>query len=133
MSEQNVATVRAIFDALNGGDLDEALAHLPEDFVLDWSEANSPESGVYRSREQIRAVFERFTEPWSDFEWFESEIIDAGDLVVRVGGIRGRGEGSGLEVRARGATVWTFRGGKPRSLRLFQSKEEALEAIGHPE
>jgi ketosteroid isomerase-like protein len=131
MSLQNVATVRAIFDALNRGNLDEVFAHVPEDFVLDWSEANSPESGVYRSQDEIRRAFERFTEPWSDFEWFESEIIDAGDLVVRAGGVRARGEGSGLEVSARGATVWTFREGTPLSLRFFQSKEEALEAIGY--
>jgi ketosteroid isomerase-like protein len=130
MSEENVAIVRAIFDALNRGDLDEALAHLPEGFVLDWSAANSPETGVYRSREEIRGAFERFTEPWSDFEWFEAEIIDTGDLVVRAGGIRGRGEGSGAEVSARGAAVWAFREGTPVSLRFFQSKEEALEAIG---
>jgi ketosteroid isomerase-like protein len=130
MSEENVAKVRAIFDAINRGDLDEAFTYIPADFVADWAEANSPESGVYRTHEEIRRVFERFREPWSDFEWFESEIIDAGDLVVRVGGVRARGEGSGIEVSARGATVWTFREGTPVSFRFFQSKEEALEATG---
>jgi hypothetical protein len=31
---------------------------------------------------------------------------------------------------AQGAQVWTFREGTPVSVRLFQSKEEAVEAIG---
>jgi ketosteroid isomerase-like protein len=116
VSEENVATVRATFEAVNRGDLDDAVARIPEDFVAGWSESVAPESGVYRGRDEV--------------EYFESEIIDAGDLVVRVGGLRARGKGSGAEVTARGTQVWRVRGGTPISVRLYQSKAEALEAIG---
>jgi ketosteroid isomerase-like protein len=133
MSEQNVATVRAIFDAINRGDLDEAFAKVPEDFFVDWSESIAPESGVYRGRDEVRRIFTASTEPWSEVEYFETEVIEMGDLVVRVGGIRARGKGSGLEVMARGAQVWTFRDGTPVSARFHQNKEEALEAIGRAE
>jgi ketosteroid isomerase-like protein len=130
MSKENVATVRAIWDAVNRGDPDAALERLPEDFVVDWSASVAPESGVYRGRDEIKRVFERTNESWSEAEFFESEIIDAGDLVVRVGGLRARGKGSGAEVTAHGTQVWTFRDGTPISVRLYQSKAEALEAIG---
>jgi ketosteroid isomerase-like protein len=130
MSEENVATVRAIFEAVNRGDLDDAVERLPEDFVADWSASIAPESGVYRGRQELRRVFERTGESWAEADYFESEIIDAGDLVVRVGGLRARGKGSGVEVTARGTQVWTFRDGTPVSVRLFQSKAEAREAIG---
>jgi ketosteroid isomerase-like protein len=130
MSAKNVATVRAIWDAVNRGDPDEALEHLPEDFVVDWSASVAPESGVYRGRDEIKRVFERTNESWSEAEFFESEIIEAGDLVVRVGGLRARGKGSGAEVTARGTQVWKFDRDTPVSVRLFQSKEEALEATG---
>jgi ketosteroid isomerase-like protein len=130
MSEENVATVRAIWDAVNSGDLDEAFKYAPADFVADWSSSEAPESGIYRGREAVKARFERTREVWSEMEYFETEIIDAGDQVVRVGGVRARGRGSGAEVMAQGAQVWTFRGGTPVSVRLFQSKEEALEAFG---
>jgi ketosteroid isomerase-like protein len=117
VSEENVATMRAIFEAVNRGDLDDTVARIPEeDFVADWSESVAPERGVYRGRDEV--------------EYFESEIIDAGDLVVRVGGLRARGTGSGAEVTARGTQVWRFRGGTPISVRLYQSKAEALEATG---
>jgi ketosteroid isomerase-like protein len=130
MSEQNVATVRALWDAINRGDLDEAFAYAPDDFVLDWSASEAPESGIYRGREAARQAFEKTREAWGEIEYFESEIIDAGDLVVRVGGVRAKGKGSGAEVAAQGAQVWTFREGTPVSVRLYQSKAEALEAIG---
>jgi ketosteroid isomerase-like protein len=129
-SEKNIATVRAIFEAVNRGKLDEALAHVPEDFVADWSDSDRPESGVFRGREEIKRIFEFAMEPWAESEWFESEVITTKDIVVRVGGFRARGKGSGLEVVARGAMVWRFRNGEPVSFKFHQSKEEALEAVG---
>ena len=54
MSEQNVAIVRAIWDAVNRGDLDEAFEYAPDDFVADWSGSEAPESGVYRGREAVK-------------------------------------------------------------------------------
>ena len=131
MSDENVATARAIWDAVNRGAIDEAFRHVPEDFVLDWSASHAPESGIYRGQEDVKRAFEGTLEAWSEIEYFETEIIDAGDHVVRVGGTRARGKGSGAEVTARGAHVWTFREGTPVSVHLHQSKEEALEAIGY--
>jgi ketosteroid isomerase-like protein len=130
MSEENVATVRAIWEAVNRGDIDEAFKYAPDDFVADWSSSEAPESGVYRGREAVKERFQRTQEVWSEMEYYETEIIDAGDQVVRVGGVRATGRGSGAEVAAQGAQVWTFREGTPLSVRLFQSKEEALEAVG---
>ena len=130
MSEKNVATVRAIWDAVNRGDIDEAFKYAPDDFVADWSSSEAPESGVYRGRDEVKARFERTREVWSEMEYFETEMIDAGDQVVRVGGVRARGRGSGAEVSAQGAQVWTFQGETPISVRLYQDKAEAFEAAG---
>jgi ketosteroid isomerase-like protein len=130
MSEANVATVRAIWDAINRGDLDEAFRHAPDDFIADWSSSEAPGSGVFRGRETVKQRFQETRDVWSEAEHFETEIIDAGEWVVRVGGVRARGKGSGAEVTAQGAQVWTFREGIPVSVRLFQNREEALEAIG---
>src|SRR5262245_3610418 len=130
MSEENVAKVRAIWEALNRGDIEEAFKYASDDFVADWSSSEAPESGVYRGRDAVKAGFERTREVWSEMEYFETEMIDAGDQVVRVGGVRARGGASGAEVSAQGAQVWTFHGGTPISVRLYQSKEEALEAAG---
>jgi ketosteroid isomerase-like protein len=130
MSQRNVETVRAIWDAINRGDFDDAVRHLPDDFVADWSASESPESAVYRGRAEIRRAFEEASESWSEADYFEDEVIDAGDRVIRVGGLRARGRGSGAEVVAHGTQVWAFSGGTPVSVRLYQSKEEGLEAVG---
>src|SRR5262245_32061545 len=102
MSEENVETIRAVFEAINQGDLDAAIAYLPSDFVADWSASLAPESGLYRGRDEVRRAFAWTTESWSEVEYFEDEIIDAGDQVVRVGGVRARGKGSGADVTAKG-------------------------------
>jgi hypothetical protein len=44
-----------------------------------------------------------------------------------------RGRGSGVEVDAVGAQLWTIRNGKVRSVKLYQSKADALEAAGPSE
>ncbi len=50
--------------------------------------------------------------------------------MVVVNRVRGRGRGSGVEVDATGAQLWTITGGKVRSVKLYQSKAEALEDVG---
>ena len=96
MSKENVETIRAVWEAINRGDLDAAIAHLPADFVADWSASLGPESGVFRGRDEIRRVFAWTTESWSEVEYFEDEIIDAGDQVVRAGGVRHEARAAGL-------------------------------------
>jgi hypothetical protein len=72
----------------------------------------------------------RFLEAWSDVEWFANEYVDAGDTVIRIGGIRVLGRGSGIEIDAAGAQVWEFRDGIAVAVRQCQSKEQALEVAG---
>ena len=137
MASRNVELVRSYFEAANGEGLsalmrklEPVLDTLGPDFELDLSRSRSPEAGVYRGADEIKAMWRHRGEAWSHIEAFETEIIDAGDVVVRVGGFRAIGDHSGIELAARGATVWTFEDGVPRSMRLYQSKAEALEAAG---
>jgi ketosteroid isomerase-like protein len=137
MASRNVELVRSYFDAANGQGirglmrrLEPVLDSLGPDFELDLSRSISPEGGVYRGPEEIKAMFRQRGEAWSQIESFETEIIDAGDVVVRVGGFRAVGDYSGIELAAQAATVWRFDGGTPVSMRLFQTKAEALEAAG---
>ena len=131
VSEENVETVRRIFELVNQGAFDELAAFTPADFELDLSRSRGLNTRVYRAEESSR-LWEGLTEAWAEYEFFETEMIDAGDIVVRVGGLRGRGKGSGLEVEAEGASVWSFRDGSLISGALFQSRAEALEAAGLP-
>jgi ketosteroid isomerase-like protein len=137
MASRNVELVRAYFAAANGTGLEQlmrrlesVLEPLPDDFEMDLSRSISPERGVYRGPDEIKGLFRQRGDVWSSIESFETEIIDAGDVVIRVGGFRAVGEHTGIELSAQGATLWRFENGQPRSMRLYQSRDEALRAAG---
>jgi hypothetical protein len=52
------------------------------------------------------------------------------DQVLVVNLVRLRGRASQVVVQATGAQVWTIRCGKLGSVKLYQSKADALEAVG---
>ena len=58
------------------------------------------------------------------------EVVEHGDQVVVVVKIRARPKGSSAEIEIRNGHVWTFRDGKPASMRLFPEPEKAFEAAG---
>ena len=58
------------------------------------------------------------------------DLIDAGDEVVASVRLVGVGRQSGVETMANAAHIWTFRDGKIVRLTVFQTLQEALEAMG---
>jgi ketosteroid isomerase-like protein len=130
MGEERIAAVRRYFEALEHTDFGGALELLDEDFEFDYSRSRGPLQGVYRGKADLKRWYENFLEAFSEFEALETEIAEIGDHVLRVGGFRARGRGSGVEAKAFGATVWSFRGNVPIKAVLYQSKEDALADIG---
>ena len=125
--------VRRVVDAINRVDLDEFADAVSENFEIDFSNSRSPMSGMYRGRDEAKEFLRSFLEPWASLEFAVTELIELPNgRVLQAGGLRSRGHGSGVEVEASGATVWTVRDGKVAAVKLYQSKEEALEAEGAP-
>ena len=121
--------VRRAIDGINRGRL--ATEDMAEDFEMDWSNSIGPLSGVYRGREQVNEVFESFRDAWDRALWEIQEVIELeGERVLLVNRNRMRGRTSGAEVEATGVQVWTIRNGKLASVKLYQSKAEAHEAVG---
>lgn len=127
---QNVEIVRRFWDARNGGDLAAARAELDPDVVLDLSRSRSPYAGLRHGHDGYESLIREFTEGWQDLRWEAEEIIDAGEAVVVVSYPSGRGLSSGLELRGSGANVFRFRDGRIAEFVLYQTKAEALEAVG---
>jgi ketosteroid isomerase-like protein len=102
-----------------------------DNFTMDWSNSIGPLRGVYRGREQVNGFLESFFEAWDELQWEVQEMIDL-DLehVLVVNKVRMRGRASGVVVQAVGTQVWTVRDGKLEGAKVFQSKSEALEAVG---
>ena len=123
--------VRRAIDSINRGNFLMATEYTADDFEMDWSNSIGPLSGVYRGREQLNEVFESFRDAWDRLHWEIQEVVDLeGELVLVVNRIRMRGRTSRAEVEATGVQVWTIRNRKLASVKLYQSKDEALEALG---
>jgi ketosteroid isomerase-like protein len=130
MSKENVELVRRGTEAYNRRDLDGLLENWAPDAVLDWSNSRGPDGAVYRGHDEIRAFIKRFLAAWDEVR---IEIVDGpvevedGVLITEnVAYLRGRG---GINVEARSAWLTTVRDGKQTSLTLYQTKQEALEAV----
>jgi ketosteroid isomerase-like protein len=128
MSQENVDIVRAALEAWNREDWDAAFQHAAPDFALDMSRAEGPVNGVFKL-DQVRAVLLEFAEHWESI-WIEPhEFIQAGDLVVVPQTMHTRGR-EGIEAVSRVANVWTIRDGAVEHISMYQSRQEALEAVG---
>ena len=129
MSQANVELVCRAIDSVNRGRL--AVEDIADDFEMDWSNSVGPLKGVYRGLEQVNEAFQSFREAWDRLQWDVQEAIDLeGGRVLIVNRVRMRGRTSRVEVEATGIQVWTLREGKLASVKLYQSRAEAVEAVG---
>jgi hypothetical protein len=93
---------------------------------------NQPLSGLRRRLRGINVPPIRPRAAWNggrSAAWRAAAAVDA-ETVILVTLIHARGKGSGVPVRAGGASIWIVRHGKVTRVKLFQSKADALDAVG---
>jgi ketosteroid isomerase-like protein len=133
MSQDNIAIVRAFYKSWTDKDIDGVLERLDPEVEFDWSASRAPYQGIYRGHEGLMQFWSDQVEAWEEFSVEIAEAIECGpECVITVTVVRGRGRGSGIAMEAGGASVWRLREGAILSGKLFQGKEEALEAAGLP-
>lgn len=129
MSVDNVELVRNIYGVWEreGSPVGSGLLD-PE---IEWV---NPPDAIERGTRQGLDSFGVAAESVSDmFEGLRVEIdemLDAGDQVVVLATLRGRGRGSGADVERRQGYVWTLRDGRVTRFQWFNSADEALRAAG---
>ena len=125
------AVVRRFLEHVNAEEIEAALSHVAPEAVLDWSDSQAPDRGVYRGPEGWGSWLAGRSESLADARFEVQELIETGpDTVVLVAHMHGRGRASGLAISALGAGVCTVSGGLLTGLTLYQSREEALGAVG---
>jgi thiamine-phosphate pyrophosphorylase len=95
------------------------------DLVLDWSESLGPLRGVYHGTAAARKMFERWSEAFSEMRWTHHWTRRFGSDVLVGTTFTGRGAGSGVEVSAGGAELWTLQNGRVARIKLFQQVDDA--------
>jgi ketosteroid isomerase-like protein len=73
---------------------------------------------------------ESFANYWDEIRFEPQEYIEAGEQVVVIAHLVGRGKSSGVEVTRIWAYVWTLRGHKALRMEGYTDRDEALKAVG---
>jgi uncharacterized protein len=131
MSQENVETVRRLYDAFSTGDFARALEQAEPDF--EWVPPERDIQGPAQGRDELQRLLRNQEEAYEEFRIEAEELTDHGDQVVAFIRIRGRGRSSGVEFDIRAATVWTFDNGRLVRGKVYPDRDEALEAAGVPE
>jgi ketosteroid isomerase-like protein len=130
-SQENVQIVQRVMRFLARAEPEAALADVHPEATLDWSDSNAPDRGVYVGTAAWSGFLRARNEVLADRRFDSLEFITpADDTVVVVGRVQERGRASGIELETRGAAVWTLSEGKIVHFKIYQSRADALRAVG---
>ena len=129
MSEADIDTLRAGYEAINRGDWDAAFGGVHPDFEMKTADRMAS-PGTYRGPEEVRRFFEDLLEPFEEVATEPEEFFERGNQIVVFVLLRSRPKGSSVAMEIRIGHLWTMRDGKPAQLELFPEREQALEAVG---
>ncbi len=127
MSQENVNLVRTIYDRWLRGDMGIDLFD-PE--IAMFESSTLPGAVSAQGIGAVRRYMESFEKYWEDIRFEPHEFIDAGDRVVVVARLLGHGKASGVAVERTWAYVWTVRGEKALRMDGYETRSEALKAVG---
>ncbi len=134
MSAENVKIVRELMALrVRARESGERLPHTglaAPDFEIDLSRrVFNP--AVYRGIDGLARLDDEIRDVWEEFRVVPEQFIEAGDRVVVMEKIGGRGRSSGVEVETRTyATIWTLRDGQVTRVQVGVDPNEALKAVG---
>lgn len=122
--------MQRIYEQVAQGHTDVLYDNLDPKVEWDTSTSDFPDAGVYHGHEGVKDYRRRFWGAWEARRNEPEEFIDAGDSVVVIVRMGGRGRSSGVDVDQDFAWVWTFCGGKITRVAVYQNRAGALEAVG---
>ena len=124
----NLAALRRAYDRwaeTRGGNVDEVLALMDDDIVMDSimpAEVPHALSGSRSRKDEARGYFAALLDEWEMVDWQVDRFIDGGDDIVMVGRCHWRHRASGQEVRSPKVDIWHFENGKATQFfELFDS------------
>jgi ketosteroid isomerase-like protein len=127
MSEQNVNTVRASYDAYARGEFAAVLAAM--DPGIEWADQDSlPWGGTHRGHEAFANHMQTFTGHFEEVRIEPQEYLDAGEHVVVTGRLSGRAQAGAFNVPT--VWIWQLRDGKTTRVDTYTDTAAVLGALG---
>ena len=130
MAQENVEIVKEFTRLFEKGDRDSWREYFDPEVVWDTSASNWPSAGVLHGHAGVEEFFRDWLGTWRDFEVENSEYLDAGDSVVIVFRQSGTGRESGVHIDREFFAIYDLKKSKVVRYRMYDSREEALEAAG---
>ncbi len=131
MSQENVNTVRGMYEAFGTGDIATVIAAL--DPKVEWWEAenfiyadNNPYVGP---QAVLEGVFMRIGSEWDGFNVSPEDVLDAGATVIGHGFYSGTFKKNGKQVRAQFAHFFSFRDGKIVKFQQYTDTSQFQQAV----
>ena len=121
----NAAFVRRTYELVNEGDLDALVAGCEPGFEWQPDEL-APGQTTRRTADDVKLAVDDFTGAFAEFRTEVEELIEEGDQVIAV--VRHVGRVGDGDVERRETHLWPFADGRPRSLREFEERDDALAA-----
>ena len=129
MSEENVEIVRRVYEGWSRGDF-SGIEHF--DPNIDFETVDWPAPARARGIEKMARVWGETLSAWNDFRAVPTKYSDYGSNILVLNHIEARGKGSGADVSALTASLWTIEGGKVVRLALYWDTARALEVAKRP-
>ena len=128
MAETDLDTIRDSYAALNRGDVEGALEALHRDAV--WRESRElPGGDEFEGRAAIEEFLQDFMQQWDVFHQQVESTLSKGDRVLVNIHLTAVGRGSGAEVNARYAHVWTLRDGRGAEVDAYYDVDRAVREL----
>jgi ketosteroid isomerase-like protein len=128
MSQENVELIQRFYQRYF------ATGELPWEMVDEECEVHDhdtpDQTGVYRGHAGVGRWLDDWTAAWAEWRIEPEEFIDADNYVVAVVRMYTKGLGSGVELERQDALVYRCRNDKIIRTDYYNSREQALAAVG---
>ena len=130
MSSGNLELVRQAYEGFNSAGAEGTVPYLHPDVI--WDESNLParSPGVFHGHDGLRALARDNAELWQEIHTEIDELVDAGDSVVALVRVKGRGRFTGEPVELAIAQVWEIYDDRVGRVTLYLDRQQALEVAG---
>jgi ketosteroid isomerase-like protein len=126
----NADVVRAVFAAWKERDREGALALIDPDIEVDVAGWTAILGYSGRGGGALDRTVAGWLDSWESLQFLPEHFIEAGDDVLVLLTMEGRGRGSGVPAQMRGVAVYTVHHGRVTALRGFATLAEAAAAAG---
>jgi uncharacterized protein len=129
MAPANADLIRPIYEEWSRGNLRPSFDVYHPHMEWGWSDDFPGLDGVFEDRRDPNPRLRTWLSSWEHWRLDVDDYLELGDHVVVLTTYRGRGKGSGVEVRQQGAHVFELRDGKVVRLEIFADRKKAIDSV----